>query len=281
MTHPNVLDHTRSCAKWRGGRLLVATLLLLVTVGALAPGNDALRGVGAARIAVRSLSLGGSLAPTGAALARAGANGYGRPKSSRDAPIQGAKSDEDPSLVPGSVTDLRVSMASDTAMTLTWTEVNSSTSAIAKYVIRVDVAESYSWGSSTDVKAGGCGAPVYGSTAAGGRVRSCVLGGLIANRAYRVQLVAFTGVQNTNAVYGPLSNVVQERTAERLGPMVVSYPRFPIDTAFVDGIAISNYPGIYKGRYPIRGSFWLGSYTIVGYTGDSVTALGYLLVTKP
>lgn len=39
-------------------------------------------------------ALGGSLALGRAALTRANVKGYGRPKSSRDGPIQGAKSDE-------------------------------------------------------------------------------------------------------------------------------------------------------------------------------------------
>lgn len=53
---------------------------LLLVVGALAPGNDS--EAGATHIATNSSSLGGSL------------NGYGRPKSSRDVPIQGAKSED-------------------------------------------------------------------------------------------------------------------------------------------------------------------------------------------
>ncbi len=42
MTHPNLLRIVRSCAKWRSGKLLVATLFLLLVVGA-SPGNSAKR----------------------------------------------------------------------------------------------------------------------------------------------------------------------------------------------------------------------------------------------
>src|SRR6267378_3033416 len=40
MTTPNLLHLVRSCAKWRSGKLLVATLFSLLAVGAFAaPGN--------------------------------------------------------------------------------------------------------------------------------------------------------------------------------------------------------------------------------------------------
>lgn len=186
-------------------------------------------------------------------------------------------------LVPGQVNDLRVSAVTDTSVVLTWTEVSSSTTAINRYAIRFGPTSSFSWGSTTDVKTGGCAAPVYGSTAAGGRTRSCVLGGLQSNLPYNFQLIAYTGTLNNNAVFGLVSNIAQAVTAERIGSMLVI--RFSgvntTDTSYVDEISVSGYPGIHNGRYPIYGSFNLGTYTITGFSKDSITARGYLLVTKP
>jgi len=54
-----------------------------------------------------------------------------------------------------------------------------------------------------------CGAPVYGSTAGGGRTRSCVLKGLLPGRVYSFQLVPYTGTLNSNAVFGPFSNIAK------------------------------------------------------------------------
>lgn len=46
MTHPNLLRLARSCANWRGGKLLVATLCSLLAVGVTAPGNDGMARLG-------------------------------------------------------------------------------------------------------------------------------------------------------------------------------------------------------------------------------------------
>lgn len=184
-------------------------------------------------------------------------------------------------FAPAQVTDLQATALTDSAVVLQWTEVRSSTTAIPRYVVRYDSLGKFQWSAEKDVVTTGCAAPIVGATATGGRLHACVLWDLAPNTAYQVQLVAYTGTLNSGAVFGPLSNIVTVTTAERIGPMLVSRPRFLIDTAFVDGIAVSTYPGIYKGRYPIHGSFNLGSYAITGYWGDSITARGYLLVTKP
>jgi hypothetical protein len=162
---------------------------------------------------------------------------------------------------------------------LTWTEVNSGLTSIAKYVVRFGVFESFAWYAVSDVKTGGCGAPVYGSTAGGGRTRSCIVGGLIPHRAYRFQLTAYTGTLNTNAVFGPLSNVAEATTAQRVGPMLVVRPTVTLgDTIVLQGAWISAYPD----TFPLRGRWLTGDYALTGF-GDSnrVIARGYLLVVKP
>jgi hypothetical protein len=181
--------------------------------------------------------------------------------------------------IPGGVNDLRVSAVTDTSVVLSWTEVSSGTTGIARYVIRYGPL-TFTWGTSLDVLTGGCGAPVYGSTALGGRVRSCVLGGLAPKRAYRFQLVAYTGTLATTANFGPLSNVVDATTAERIGPMLVQRPAMFLDTL---AIAEASLPYDFgPRRYPIHGRFPAGDRVASFY--DSTGALiawGYLLVVRP
>jgi len=183
-------------------------------------------------------------------------------------------------LAPAGVTDLRVSAVTDTTAVLTWTEAASGTSAVARYVVRFGPLAGFAWGARPDVVTGGCAAPVYGSTAAGGRTRSCVLGGLQSNVAYRFQLVAYTGVLNSTAVFGPFSNTVDATTAQRIGPMLVLRPRMLLDTL---AIAAASLPYDFgPSRYPVRGRFPAGDRIASFY--DSTGALiawGYLLIVRP
>lgn len=217
MTHPNLLRLGRSCAKWRSGFLLVATLFLTA----------------------------------------------GRPRVA----------------APNRVTDLRVSAVTDSALIVTWTEASSNGAGVAKYVLRAGPFWSFSWSSSSDIKTGGCAAPVYGSTGGGGRTRSCALTGLGPDTMYSVQLVAYTGTLNTSTVvFGPLSNVAQGVTATRIGSLLVLARTAALDSVRLTQVEFSDWPGI---RWPIRGAFWSGDHLITGYNGDSVVARGYLLVTRP
>lgn len=184
-------------------------------------------------------------------------------------------------LAPGRVSDLRVSAVTDTTAVLTWTEVSTGATGIAKYVVRFGPVASFAWGSSADIVTGGCAAPVYGSTAGGGRTRSCVLGGLQARRGYGVQIVAYTGTLNTNAIFGPFSNVATIVTAERVGPMLVQRPGLNMaDSVFMRAVWFSA-PGYSQDTLPLRGWFNVGAYTALGFFGDSVVLKGYLLVTRP
>lgn len=194
------------------------------------------------------------------------------------------------SLAPGRVTDLRVAAATDTSLVLTWTEVASSTSAIARYVVRVDTAP-FPWYTRPDVTTGGCAAPVYGSTAAGGRTRSCVLGSLAARRQYYVKLTAYTGTLNSTAVFGPESNLVTATTAVRVGPMLVHRPPMalgvpanPSTGQLLDSVTVAAASLSYFGptRFPLRGRFLFGDGTATFYDSTgAVVARGHLLVVKP
>lgn len=185
-----------------------------------------------------------------------------------------------PAFAPAVVTDLRASALSDTSVVLQWTEVRSSTTAIPRYVMRWGPFASFSWNTATDVTTGGCAAPMIGTNAAGGRPHACVLTGLVANRTYQFQIVAYTGTLNTTgAVFGPLSNVVEATTMERVGAMLVLRPRmwlgdsFPVQSAWIDA---------YPDTLPLRGWFRYGSYMAIAFgANDSVVARGYLLVAKP
>lgn len=185
-----------------------------------------------------------------------------------------------PILAPGRVTDLRVVAVTDTSAVLTWTEVASGTSAIARYAIRYGPAGSFTWASRPDVVTGGCAAPVYGSTAAGGRTRSCVLGGLSPKTWYRFQLVAYTGVLNSTAVFGPFSNDEDAVTAQRIGPMLVTRPPMLLDTLVIAEASLPYDFG--PRRYPVRGRFPAGDRVASFYDSTgALTAWGYLLLVKP
>ena len=112
---------------------------------------------------------------------------------------------------PDGVTDLAVAAASDTSITLSFTEVDDGIGAPASYDVRYVVGPSISWGSSTpSVKDGSCATPVAGTAI--GSTRTCTVLGLTAGTTYSFQLVAFRGTLNVNAVFGPLSNVTTGQT---------------------------------------------------------------------
>jgi len=120
LNHPTLLRLVRSCAKWRGGMLLVATLSLVVAGGgrafaglASAPGNEAW--------VPNALNL--------------------------------------PAAIPAQVTTLKIVAATDTSLVLQWTEVTTNGAGTAKYVVRYGSAPLV-WTSRPDVTTGGCAAPV-------------------------------------------------------------------------------------------------------------------------
>lgn len=184
-------------------------------------------------------------------------------------------------FAPLQVTDLRISAATDSALVLTWTEVyNGGSGGMVRYLVRYGGFVDFTWTASPNVVTGGCATPVYGSTTSGGRTRSCVLSGLTPNRMYGVQLVSYTGVlTSSTVVFGPLSNVVQGRTAQRVGPMIVSRPPAVRDTIAIAAVEVSDWPNV---RFPLRGNFWLGDRRATFYdSSGGITALGYLVIVQP
>src|SRR6266576_195206 len=110
---------------------------------------------------------------------------------------------------PGTVTDLAASGATDTSMTLTFTEVNDGMGRPASYDVRFGV-EPLSWGSASSVERGTCKTPVAGTSI--GATRSCKVRGLNRATRYQFQLVAFRDTLNVNAVFSALSNVAAAAT---------------------------------------------------------------------
>src|SRR5712691_2000792 len=117
---------------------------------------------------------------------------------------------------PAPVTDLAVSGVTTNALTLSFTEVNDGTGQPAKYDFRYAVG-AIAFGSATDVAQGTCVRPVLG-TSIGAR-RSCTILGLLAGTGYQVQLVSYRGTLDSNAVFGPLSNVASGTTAASTAPV--------------------------------------------------------------
>jgi uncharacterized protein YjdB len=121
-----------------------------------------------------------------------------------------------PPATPGTVTDLSVASATDSSITLSFTEVNNGAGQPASYEIRW-AAGSLSWGSGQSVSRGTCTTPLAG-TAIGAR-RNCTVLGLQSGNSYQFQLVAFRGTLNVDAVFGGLSNVATGTTVSSSAPV--------------------------------------------------------------
>src|SRR5438094_2819866 len=112
---------------------------------------------------------------------------------------------------PGAVTDLKVAGATDTLITLSFTEVTDGSGRPASYDLRYATGSTVSWGGSTpSVSRGTCATPLTG-TAIGAK-RSCTVLGLAASTTYSFELVAFRGTLTVDAVFGALSNVATGTT---------------------------------------------------------------------
>jgi len=117
---------------------------------------------------------------------------------------------------PAQVTDLAVTGVTTSGLTLAFTEVDDGTGQPAKYDFRYAVG-TIAFGSATDVAQGTCVRPVLG-TAIGTR-RTCTILGLTSSTGYQVQLVSYRGTLDSNAVFGPLSNVASGTTAASTAPV--------------------------------------------------------------
>src|SRR5437762_1781934 len=117
---------------------------------------------------------------------------------------------------PALVSDLAVSSVTANGLTLAFTEVNDGTGQAAKYDVRY-AAGTIAFGAATDVAQGTCVRPVLGS-AIGAR-RTCTILGLSSGTSYQVQLVSYRGILDSNAVFGPLSNVASGTTVASTAPV--------------------------------------------------------------
>ena len=108
----------------------------------------------------------------------------------------------------GTVSDLRVTAASDTSLTIAFTAVDDSAGLGATYEVRYALSP-IAWGSALTVARGTCVAPLGSAIES---TKSCTILGLTPAKQYDVQLVAFSGTPNLNAVFGGLSNVATAST---------------------------------------------------------------------
>src|SRR2546428_641801 len=145
---------------------------------------------------------------------------------------------------PGTVSDLTVAAASDTTVTLAFTEVDDGTGQPASYDVRYGV-HPISWGSAADVTRGTCALPVVGSVI--GAQRSCTVLGLVSATGYQFQLVAFRGTLNVNVVFGALSNVASGTTAVDPPPVPVASITVSPATASVAGVGRASCRGRAEG----------------------------------
>ncbi len=133
---------------------------------------------------------------------------------------------------PGTVTDLAVAGATDSAVTLSFTEVNDGTGQPATYDVRFALAPLV-WGSAAAVGRGRCQVPMAG-TVIGSR-RTCTVQGLAAATAYQFELVAFRGTLDVDAVFGGLSNIASGTTSPK--------PAAPVASVTVSPASASVYAG--------------------------------------
>ena len=111
---------------------------------------------------------------------------------------------------PAQVTDLAVANVTDTSVTLSFLQVDDGTGQPASYIVKYAVG-TLAWSTGLAVTRGTCVTPVVGTAI--GTTSSCTVLGLTPATAYQFGIVAFRGDVNTNAVFGPLSNLASGTTA--------------------------------------------------------------------
>jgi len=122
---------------------------------------------------------------------------------------------------PGTVTDLKVAGATDTVITLSFTDVTDGSGKPASYDVRYVSGSTLVWGGSVPSVSGGtCATPLTGTAI--GSTRSCTVAGLGASTTYSFELVAYRGTLKVNAVFGALSNIATGSTATAGSALVAS-----------------------------------------------------------
>jgi len=119
---------------------------------------------------------------------------------------------------PGTVTDLKVAGATDTVITLSFTEVTDGSGQPASYDVRYVAGSTLTWGASVpSVSHGTCATPVAGRVI--GAARACAVSGLTAGTTYSFELVAYRGTLKVDAVFGALSNIATSSTWAVVAPV--------------------------------------------------------------
>ncbi len=111
---------------------------------------------------------------------------------------------------PAQVTDLAVASVTDTSVTLSFHQVDDGTGQPASYIVKYAVG-TLAWSTGLAVTRGTCVTPVAGTAI--GATLSCTVLGLTPATAYQFGIVAFRGDLNTNAAFGPLSNLASGTTS--------------------------------------------------------------------
>jgi uncharacterized protein YjdB len=115
---------------------------------------------------------------------------------------------------PGAISGLAVTAVTDSSATISFTEPDDGTGHAATYDVRA-ARTPIDWGTAASVAAGTCRTPVAGGTV--GATRTCTIFGLGASTTYDIEVAPYRGTLNVNAVFGPLSGVIQATTSERPG----------------------------------------------------------------
>ena len=114
-----------------------------------------------------------------------------------------------PMAPPGAVNDLTVVSTTDTSATVQFTQVSDGNGGAASYDVRAG-APPIDFNASQGVTRGTCATPVAG-TGPGVKL-TCTVSGLAPATSFNVQLIAFRGDMNANAVFGPVSNIAAGTT---------------------------------------------------------------------
>lgn len=122
-------------------------------------------------------------------------NGTGTSGSNFTVPLSG---------VVETVADVTASALSSTSATVHFTALSDGTGAAAKHDVRL-AAGVISWGEASSVASGTCSTPYTPGVT--NTVVTCTITGLTTGTQYDIQLVAYKGTPNVDAVYSNLSNI--------------------------------------------------------------------------
>lgn len=154
-------------------------------------------------------------------------------------------------IVSNAITDLRVSTINSTDMVLSFTEVDGGTGSPASYDVRM-ATPTINWGAASSVTSGTCSTPVAGSSI--GATKTCTVTGLSVTTPYQFQLVPFRGTLDSDAVFGPLSNIASGETG--------GSPPAPTDRITLQSDGFTRADGL-------LGAFWDDGYVKSGSTVGS------------